>query len=227
MRTQRAGQATFLPLDTISTKPINDKFRSFARGARLAVDVIQYEPAVERAMLHACGNALVCDTMDVARYVCWERGQEVKGGLAFVFGKLEVMLTFGQPLHWRALSSIRVGLLPVGAVRMGEERSGRRRTCKVGSSLTVAPHTHLYVGLTRLRDNLVAQLQELNRSKPRGKADENVIAEITRLESAIAVIRDDLVRSWNSSRWHYHNPIVPSAVSRAPANPGTTASKRN
>jgi structural maintenance of chromosome 1 len=47
-------------------------------------------------------------------------------------------------------------------------------------------------GLTRLRDNLVAQLQELNRSKPRGKADENVIAEITRLESAIAVVRDDL-----------------------------------
>jgi structural maintenance of chromosome 1 len=88
MRTQRAGQATFLPLDTISTKPINDKFRSFAKGARLAVDVIQYEPAVERAMHHACGNALVCDTMDVARYVCWERGQEVKGVLlcCFLFG---------------------------------------------------------------------------------------------------------------------------------------------
>ena len=85
MRTQRAGQATFLPLDTINTKPINDKFRSFAKGARLAVDVIQYEPAVERAMLHACGNALVCDTMDVARYVCWERGQEVKGVLLCCF----------------------------------------------------------------------------------------------------------------------------------------------
>ncbi|KAG2754636.1 hypothetical protein P692DRAFT_201140031 [Suillus brevipes Sb2] len=66
-------------------------------------------------------------------------------------------------LHWRAPLSIRVGLLLVGAVRTGEERSGRRRTCK-----------------------------ELNRSKPRGKADENVIAEITRLESAIAVVRDDL-----------------------------------
>jgi structural maintenance of chromosome 1 len=50
--------------------------------------VIQYEPAVERAMHHACGNALVCDTMDVARYVCWERGQEVKGVLlcCFLFG---------------------------------------------------------------------------------------------------------------------------------------------
>ena len=79
MRNQRAGQATFIPLDTIQVKPINDKFRAFAKGARLAVDVIQYEPAMERAIHHACGNALVCDTMEVARYVCYEKDQEVKG----------------------------------------------------------------------------------------------------------------------------------------------------
>ena len=63
-------------------KPINDKFRSFAKGARLAVDVVQYEPAIERAIHHACGNALVCDTMEVARYVCYDKGQEVKGTLS-------------------------------------------------------------------------------------------------------------------------------------------------
>jgi structural maintenance of chromosome 1 len=79
MRQQRAGQATFIPLESIQAKNINDKYRSFARGARLAIDVIQYEPVVERAMFHACGNALVCDTMEVARYVCYEKGQEVKG----------------------------------------------------------------------------------------------------------------------------------------------------
>ncbi|KAI0274052.1 condensin complex subunit SMC1 [Russula aff. rugulosa BPL654] len=78
MRNQRAGQATFIPLDTIQVKPINDKFRAFAKGARLAVDVIQYEPAMERAIHHACGNSVVCDTMEVARYVCYEKGQEVK-----------------------------------------------------------------------------------------------------------------------------------------------------
>jgi len=82
MRNQRAGQATFIPLDTIQVKPINDKFRAFAKGARLAVDVIQYEPAMERAIHHACGNSLVCDTMEVARYVCYEKGQEVKGAPA-------------------------------------------------------------------------------------------------------------------------------------------------
>jgi structural maintenance of chromosome 1 len=94
MRNQRSGQATFIPLDTIQVKPINDKFRSFAKGARLAVDVIQFEPAVERAMHHACGNALVCDTMDIARYVCYEKGQEVKGmyGVAIVTSRLTYRL---------------------------------------------------------------------------------------------------------------------------------------
>jgi structural maintenance of chromosome 1 len=89
MRTQRAGQATFIPLDTIQVKPINDKYRSFAKGARLAVDVVQYEGAVERAIHHALGSALVCDNMEVARYVCYEKGQEVKGTVLFMLLSFE------------------------------------------------------------------------------------------------------------------------------------------
>jgi structural maintenance of chromosome 1 len=91
MRNQRAGQATFIPLDTIQVKPVNDKFRAFAKGARLAVDVIQYEPAMERAIHHACGNSLVCDTMEVARYVCYEKGQEVKGERVALNSRLGVV----------------------------------------------------------------------------------------------------------------------------------------
>lgn len=40
----------------------------------------------------------------------------------------------------------------------------------------------------------MANLQELGKSKPRGKADENLIAEISRLESTMTVTKDDLVR---------------------------------
>jgi structural maintenance of chromosome 1 len=79
MRDQRTGQATFLPLDTLQVKPINDKYRSFAKGARLAVDVLEFDSSVERAIHYACGNALVCDTMDIARHVVYDKGQEVKG----------------------------------------------------------------------------------------------------------------------------------------------------
>ena len=80
MREQRAGQATFLPLDTIKVKPVNEKYRTFGKGARLALDVIEVDPAVEAALQYACGNALVCDTAEIAKYVCYEKRQEVKGG---------------------------------------------------------------------------------------------------------------------------------------------------
>ena len=40
----------------------------------------------------------------------------------------------------------------------------------------------------------MATLQDLSKAKPRGKADENLIAEISRLESSMTVTKDDLVR---------------------------------
>ena len=78
LRNQRAGQATFIPLDTIQTKPINDRLRSLSPQARLAIDVIQYAPVIERAVSYACGNAMICDTLDVARNICYDRAQRVK-----------------------------------------------------------------------------------------------------------------------------------------------------
>lgn len=78
MKSQRAGQATFIPLDTIQIKTVPERLRNFTKGARLAIDCIQYAPAVERAMQHACGSSLICDTMAIAKYVCYEKAQEVK-----------------------------------------------------------------------------------------------------------------------------------------------------
>ncbi len=48
-------------------------------------------------------------------------------------------------------------------------------------------------GLQRMRDGYMSQMMELNKSKPRGKESEVLLAEITRLESALTVARDDLV----------------------------------
>lgn len=79
MRQQRAGQATFIPLDTIQVKAVPEKLRNFARGARLAIDCVEFDASLERAVQHACGSAMICDTMDVAKYICYEKRQEVKG----------------------------------------------------------------------------------------------------------------------------------------------------
>ena len=50
MRNQRAGITTFIPFYTIPVKFLNDKFRSFAKVAKVAVDVVQHEAAIERAI---------------------------------------------------------------------------------------------------------------------------------------------------------------------------------
>lgn len=81
LRSQRLGLATFIPLDHVQVKPVNEKLRSVAKGVRLAVDLIQYDPSLERAIHHACGSAIVCDSMEVAKQVVYERGIEVKGAL--------------------------------------------------------------------------------------------------------------------------------------------------
>ncbi len=51
------------------------------------------------------------------------------------------------------------------------------------------------LGLIRTRDSLLAEQRELSKQKPRGKTDEALISEISRLESNITVAKDDLVGS--------------------------------
>ncbi|KAJ3507775.1 hypothetical protein NLJ89_g6117 [Agrocybe chaxingu] len=159
MRNQRAGQATFIPLDTIQVKPINDKFRAFGKGVRLAVDVVQHEPAIERAIHHACGNALVCDNMEVARYVCYEKGQEVKA-----------VTLEGTVIH-------KSGLITGGRSTHANSKKWDERDVQ---------------GLIRARDTLLAEQRELSKQKPRGKTDEALVSDISRLESTITVAKDDL-----------------------------------
>ena len=81
MREQRAGHATFIPLDKF-VKPTNDKNRSFVKGAPLAIDVIEFESNIVHALQYACGNALVCDNLQIAKHICYDKKQEVKGVFA-------------------------------------------------------------------------------------------------------------------------------------------------
>ena len=74
-------------------------------------------------------------------------------------------------------------------------RSGMRRMFKVRLS-TIFPSTcrgSPLTGLTRARDTLLAEQRELHQQRARGKSDENLISEISRLESLMIVAKDDLV----------------------------------
>lgn len=78
LRDQRAGQATFIPLDTIQVKAINTNMKGLDPSVRLAIDTIDYDNSLSRAVSYACGNSIVCDTLDVAKRMIYQRGIDAK-----------------------------------------------------------------------------------------------------------------------------------------------------
>ncbi|KAJ1023907.1 hypothetical protein NDA13_004741 [Ustilago tritici] len=159
LRNTRAGQATFLPLDRIQAKPINDRLRSIARGARLAVDVIQFDASIERAIHHACGNALVCDTMDIARNAVYEKKVEAKA-----------VTLEGTVIH-------KSGLITGGQSSSSGGKRWEEREVQ---------------GLTTQRDKCLAELKELQKEKRALTSDEEMVANITRLEADLSSAQEEL-----------------------------------
>ncbi|CAD5219780.1 unnamed protein product [Bursaphelenchus okinawaensis] len=64
---QRSEPETFLPLNTIEVSALKEQLRNM-RNAKLVYDVIQCSvPEAKKAVQFACGNALVADSIEVAR----------------------------------------------------------------------------------------------------------------------------------------------------------------
>lgn len=77
LKEQRLEPETFLPLDSLKYNEINQKLREITepKNVKLIFDVIRYEKSyAKKALLYACGNALVCETTDDARKVAFQRG---------------------------------------------------------------------------------------------------------------------------------------------------------
>jgi structural maintenance of chromosome 1 len=77
MRSKRCGTATFIPLDTISVSPVAEKYREL-RGARLALDVLQFDAVYERAIKYVVGNCLIADDWQICQDLCYSKGERVK-----------------------------------------------------------------------------------------------------------------------------------------------------
>eukprot|EP00899_Mesostigma_viride_P028674 jgi/Mesvir1/8992/Mv25967-RA.2 len=67
LKDMRMPPMTFVPLATIRTKPLNERLRLLGGTAKPMMDVLGYDASLEKAVLFACGNTVVCDTLDEAR----------------------------------------------------------------------------------------------------------------------------------------------------------------
>lgn len=71
LKEQRLPPMTFIPLQSVRVKPIIEKLRTLGGTAKLVFDVIQFDPSLEKAVLFAVGNTLVCDDLDEAKVLSW------------------------------------------------------------------------------------------------------------------------------------------------------------
>ncbi|KAJ1739879.1 Structural maintenance of chromosomes protein 1 [Coemansia sp. RSA 990] len=162
IKEQRAGQATFLPLDTLQPQSISDGLRHVHRGARLATDVLQYDSSIEAAVMHACGNALICDTLQVARYVCYERKLDAKA-----------VTLDGTVIH-------RSGLI-TGGIGSHKQRSKAQ-----------AWEAAAVDNLRKARDRLTEELQEIARERRKLAKDEATTERLAGLQTRHRISREDL-----------------------------------
>ncbi|KAL9113447.1 MAG: hypothetical protein Q9227_002488 [Pyrenula ochraceoflavens] len=78
LRDQRSGQATFIPLDTIQVKAVSSNLKGMHRGMRPAIDTVDFDSSVSRAISYACGNSIICDDLAIAKHLCYEKGVDAK-----------------------------------------------------------------------------------------------------------------------------------------------------
>ncbi|NXU89573.1 SMC1B protein, partial [Xiphorhynchus elegans] len=72
LKQERAEPETFLALDYLDVKPINEKLREI-KGARLLVDVVQTPFApLKRVIQFVSGNGLVCETVRDAKHIAFD-----------------------------------------------------------------------------------------------------------------------------------------------------------
>ncbi|CAK8571767.1 unnamed protein product [Lathyrus sativus] len=71
LKEQRLPPQTFIPLQSIRVKPIMERLRTLGGTAQLVYDVIQFDPPLEKAILFAVGNTLVCEDLEKAKLLSW------------------------------------------------------------------------------------------------------------------------------------------------------------
>jgi len=78
MREHRVGVASFIPLQGLKTKEVNERLRSLSANCKLCLDVMSFAPEYKAAVMYAVENTVVCETYDDAREICFRRNEKVK-----------------------------------------------------------------------------------------------------------------------------------------------------
>lgn len=98
---------TFLPLDYLQAKPLKQRLRDIRepKQVKLVYDVLKFEPPeIEKAVLFATNNALVCETPEDAMKVAYEidrsRYDVNIWNVCWKFSNVFIIFVWNRHWHW-------------------------------------------------------------------------------------------------------------------------------
>lgn len=162
LKERRTGVFTFLPLDSISSEPMNLNYlRSIHPQAQPGVDIVETDDsALEQAVQYVIGDALVVNNIDTARQLKWNSN-----------GKLEnkIVTLDGSIIN-------RSGLMTGG---LSSQKS----------QLALSWDKNEFNKLIEMKDDLVKELLQIGEQKPK-EMEINLISEsILELDDKLPLLR--------------------------------------
>ncbi|KIW96762.1 uncharacterized protein Z519_02153 [Cladophialophora bantiana CBS 173.52] len=197
LRDHRSGQATFIPLDTIQVKALNSNLKGMHKGMRPAIDTVDYDQSVARAISYACGNSIICDDLNIAKDLCYNRHVDAKavtldGNVIHKSGLMTGGRGRDQPTRrWDEAEVDRLNklkdklmedfaALPQESSRRAEEQTLQNELAGLESKLRYAKEE-----LEALNKNLQSKMREVDHAKrqlaeerPKMRQEENKLEKI-------------------------------------------------
>lgn len=78
LKDQRIGSCVFLPLNNLSVNLPPDRLRNLGNKYKLCIDLIEYDEKFKPALLYAVGSTMVCDSLEDAQDLCFQRNEQVR-----------------------------------------------------------------------------------------------------------------------------------------------------
>ena len=166
MRENRVGTATFLPLNSLKVKAIDERFRSLGGTATLAVDVVEYEEIYAPAFEFILGSTVLAQGLTEAR------------ALAFGDSSAGVSGVRKKVVTWDGTKITKSGLITGGS-------SGDDSSAALWSEKNVSKYR-------AARTEYEAELASLVQSRRLKTQAEGLATRIEALESRVSRARADL-----------------------------------